>query len=163
MMERDQAIRKDSAASKPDSAYLARWIAVDEANTSRLKLIVAQYGWPGPEMVGHDGVLAAFLLVQHADRDPAFQQATLPLVREAYLAGKIPGENYALLQDRVLVGEGQPQIYGSQCRLAPDGTKWVPQPIEDEAHVDQRRREVGLGPLAEYLVLNNKLNPISAR
>jgi hypothetical protein len=31
----------------------------------------------------------------------------------------------------------------------------VPQPIEDEAHVDARRAELGMPPLADYLKLVN--------
>jgi hypothetical protein len=48
--------------------------AVDAANTARMKRIVAERGWPGRSLVGDDGAQAAWLLVQHADHDPAFQR-----------------------------------------------------------------------------------------
>lgn len=160
MKEQDQGIRMDPAARQPDNAYLARWAAIDEANTARLKAIVAQSGWPGQEQVGQDGALAAFLIVQHADRDRTFQKEMLAKVQAAYQAGQIPAQQYAYLLDRVRVGENKPQVYGSQSQMSPDGTKWVPYPIEDEAHVDERRRTAGLGPLAEYFVELNQHNPI---
>ncbi|MCP4246955.1 MAG: hypothetical protein GY778_07885, partial [bacterium] len=55
----------------------------------------------------------------------------------------------AYLTDRVLVQEGKPQRYGTQF-FAKDGVFKL-NPIEDEAYVDARRKEVGLGPLAEYV------------
>jgi hypothetical protein len=38
---------------------------------------------------------------------------------------------------------------------AQDG-KLVPQPIEDEANVDARRKELGMPPLADYLKMVNE-------
>ena len=52
--------------------------------------------------------------------------------------------------DRVRVSEGKPQVYGTQFHEV-DGV-WVPQPIEDEANVDARRKNVGLPPLATALL-----------
>ena len=59
------------------------------------------------------------------------------------------GENIAYLQDRVLVGEGKKQKYGTQTTEV-DGA-FRPSPIEDEEHVDERRKTLGMLPLAEYL------------
>jgi hypothetical protein len=59
------------------------------------------------------------------------------------------GANLAYLTDRVLVAQKKPQRYGTQAR--PEGGKMVPFPIEDEAKVDERRAELGLAPLADYL------------
>ena len=57
-----------------------------------------------------------------------------------------------MMEDRVLLGEGKKQIYGTQLRSGRDtGGQWVLEPIEDEAGVDARRAAVGLPPLAEYL------------
>jgi hypothetical protein len=157
-VERDQAIRNEwikIGIDKADSAFIARIQKFDADNTARMKQIVKQYGWPGPELVGNDGAEAAFLLVQHADADHAFQKEMLPLVREAYLAKKLTGQDYALLLDRVLVREGKPQVYGTQTKPSHEWKGKQPElaPIEDEANVDKRRAEVGLPPLAEYLVM----------
>jgi hypothetical protein len=46
------------------------------------------------------------------------------------------------------VGENEKQVYGTQFREV--NGKMEPFPIEDEANVDERRKEVGLPPLAEY-------------
>lgn len=152
-VRQDQAIRRElisKGVEKPDKAVLARMRAVDNANTERMRAVVERYGWPGPELVGPDGAEAAFLLVQHADH--AFQKEMLPLVEKAYRGGGLSGQSYALLLDRVLVGEGKPQVYGTQAKRFEEwkGREPALEPIEDEANVDKRRAEVGLPPLAEY-------------
>lgn len=152
-VEQDQAIRNElmsKGVEHPDKAILARMEAIDNANTERVRAIVRLYGWPSPELVGQDGAEAAFLIVQHADL--AFQKDMLPLVDKAYRVGGLSGQSYALLLDRVLVGEGKPQVYGTQAKRVEEwkGREPALQPIEDEANVDKRRAEVGLPPLAEY-------------
>ena len=56
----------------------------------------------------------------------------------------------------MLVGEGKPQVYGTQVKEW-KGKEPVLQPIEDEANVDKRRAEVGLFPLSEYRELLKKM------
>src|SRR5688500_1167930 len=148
--ERDQTIRNaviKSGAESPDPKLAGEMRRIDQENTARMQEIVRQHGWPGPELIGRDGTEAAWLLVQHST--PEFQREMLPLVEKAYREKKLRGSNYALLLDRVRVHEGKPQVYGSQGRWE-NGVLNL-QPIEDVANVDQRRAEVGLGPLEEYL------------
>jgi hypothetical protein len=150
----DQEIRDEMTKAgweHPDEAIGARMSAIDLDNTTRVKEIIKQYGWPGPELVGSDGSFAMWLLVQHSE--PGFQEQVLPLVRGAFLAKKLPGQCYALLLDRVLVREGKPQVYGSQGRPISEWKDHVPalEPIGDEKNVDKRRAEVGLPPLSEYI------------
>jgi hypothetical protein len=56
--------------------------AVDERHTARLKEIVALTGWPTVSLVGPEAASAAWLLVQHADLDPAFQAHCLSLMKQ---------------------------------------------------------------------------------
>ncbi len=149
MMEEDQTARRASAAANfKDPAASERMKAIDMRNTARMKQILAQEGWPTKTLVGEKASKAAWLLVQHADLDPAFQKECLPLLEKAVAAGEGSAKDLAYLTDRVLVAEGKPQRYGSQFHMV-DG-KLVPRPIEDEANVDARRAAVGLGTLAEY-------------
>jgi hypothetical protein len=153
--DRDQQIRDEMtrkhAWDHPDEALVARERAIDQDNIARMREILKHYGWPGSAMVGSDGSFAAWLLVQHSDHE--LQRLALPLVHEAFLSKKLPGSCYALLLDRVLVGEGKPQVYGSQGKPFAEWKDHVPalEPIEDEPNVDKRRAEVGLGPLSEYI------------
>src|SRR5262249_44571300 len=116
--------------------------------TARMKAIVAQHGWPGKRMVGATASHTAWLLVQHADADTRFQHDVLGLLEKAHARGDVDASDVAYLTDRVLVHDGRPQRYGTQFHDV-DGTL-VPNPIEDPAHVDERRATMNLGPIGEY-------------
>jgi hypothetical protein len=146
MREVDQALRHQMMA---DLATPEQVLAVDLRHTHVVRLLLAQHGWPGRDLVGRDGAQATWLLVQHADHDVQFQANCLKLLRAAVESGDASREHLALLTDRVLVGQGKPQLYGTQFMLAGDG-KYVPRPIEDPARVDVRRGAMDLPPLAEY-------------
>jgi hypothetical protein len=142
-----------AGTTTPSEKAAAMWKSqeeIDKRNLERLEEIVRQYGWPGKSLAGEDGEKAAFLIVQHGDL--AHQEKYLPLLEEAGKKGEAPPSEVAMLKDRVLVREGRKQIYGTQLRSGPDtGGKLVLLPINDEEHVDERRKSVGLGPLAEYV------------
>lgn len=123
---------------------------VDSTHTARMKEIVAEIGWPTISKVGKTASDKAWLLVQHADHDVAFQIQCLELMKAAP-ATEVDPTNIAFLEDRVLVNQGKEQIYGTQFTEV-DG-KYIPQPIEDEENVDARRAEVGMEPLSEYAKL----------
>lgn len=135
-----------------DSATFVRLAApmqaVDSSNRVWLHGVVARFGWPGRRLVGDSAARAAWLLVQHADADTAFQAQVLPLMKQAVEAGEANAQDYALLADRMAVARGEPQVYGSQAEFA-DG-HIVFSPIADSAHVDARRARLGLPPLAVY-------------
>ena len=114
------------------------------AHRTRLAAVVTAHGWPGKSLVGEEGAHAAWLLVQHADDDPPFQEKCLRLMQAAP-AGEVAGRDLAYLTDRVLVRRGEPQKYGTQ--LGPD---FEPLPVADAKTVDARRAALGLQPLAEY-------------
>ena len=69
-------------------------------------------------------------------------------MEKAVKSGEATGQDFAYLTDRVRVGEGKKQLYGTQFQGA--GDKMEPYPIEDEAGVDRRRKEVGLPTMAKY-------------
>jgi len=144
----EQARDKESPVSKGLRGLVDELSGVDVKNTARLKEVVAKHGWPGKSLVGEDGAFAAWLLVQHADADAAFQKQCLELMKPLLEKGEINKRNYAYLTDRVLVAEKKPQLYGTQFN-SKDG-EFIPFPIEDEANVDKRRQAMGLEPLAEY-------------
>lgn len=127
--------------------------AVDDHNRPRIEQIDAAQGFPTPGQVGHDGVLAAFLLVQHADSDPAFQAHVLGELKSRPDQGGIGAQDYALLTDRVFLAQHKLQRYGTQF-TPPDGkTQMRPRPMEDPANVDKRRVAIGLPPLADYVCM----------
>lgn len=149
LMAEDQKTRMSiinkSTTDKPTQEQMDALSAIDRKTTARMKEIIAAKGWPGKQLVGDDGANAAWLLVQHADADVAFQKECLALLEKAVAAGDVEPRNHAYLYDRVAVAEKRPQRYGTQF-----GGDGEPQPIEDAANVDARRKAVGLGTMAEY-------------
>jgi hypothetical protein len=89
-----------------------------------------------------------WLIVQHAIAHPQLQRRGLLLLQEAAARGEVPAAEVALLHDRICFFEGRPQRYGTQYDWTENG-ELAPWQIEDEAGVDERRRAVGLPPLAE--------------
>lgn len=154
MQERDQDVRNGDWSQET----IRRMMQVDAEHLPRIKQIVAEHGFPTAELVGRDGVDAAWLLVQHADADPAFQEQMLSSITPRVQSGEISRHQFILLTDRVLAGQGKPQRYGSQL-LAQDG-RWVPKPIETpESEVDQRRAAMGDMPLADYICMATQMFP----
>lgn len=147
----DQDIRRQLIAKgmkNPDQSLLLKMLMHDMKHQASLKAIIAEHGWPTRKMVGANGVQAAFLILQHANRDAAFQKSMLPALKKSYETGDIRGNQIALLTDRILVGEGKPQLYGTQANMV-DG-KPVFNKIKDPENLDQRRAELGLQPHAKY-------------
>jgi uncharacterized protein DUF6624 len=138
MSEEDQKMRK---SGQWDSS-------IDVVNTQRMKEIVEQIGWPTRSKVGNQASEMAWLLVQHADHDRAFQEMCLDLMK-VQSASEVSPANIAYLEDRVRVGKGRPQFYGTQF-YADEAGNVGPRPIEDPDHIDERRKAVGLQPLSEY-------------
>lgn len=121
---------------------------VDERNGARLRTIIALYGWPGISLVGADGAQAAWLLVQHQDRDLSFQKQCRELLEQAVQHDEAAPRQLAYLTDRINMNEGKPQLYGTQW-LYQEGDLCI-YPVEDPEGLDARRAEVGLMSIAEY-------------
>jgi hypothetical protein len=149
LMQKYKGVDPEEIKKKNELPEVKRMNEIDHENTERMKQIVKEFGWPGKSLVGTDGANAAWLLVQHADHDRAFQKQCLELLQDGVKKAEATGEQLAYLTDRVRLGERKKQVYGTQVQLV-DG-KFRPYPIENEAEVDKRRKDVGLSPLADYL------------
>jgi hypothetical protein len=139
-----------------EQEILARLADVDRDNTRWLGELVNRRGWPGRSLVGEDGAVAAWLLAQHADQDPTLQRRCLDLMRAAPETEVSPS-HIAYLTDRVLLAEGESQVYGTQMTMV-DG-EYRPENLRDPDSVDQRRAAVGLDPMAKHLELMREPPP----
>ena len=151
--DEDQFIRHKLLDSPKDPALLAEMNNVDAENLTRVAAIIDRVGWPGRAMVGKRAAGAAWVIIQHADL--ATQEKLIDLMQRSAEAGELDPSLIALTVDRIRVGQHKPQLYGSQFHEV--GGKLVPEPIDDPDHVDERRAQVGLQPLAEYAELLNRL------
>ena len=122
-------------------------IAIDKLNQTRLEEIVKTHGWPGITDFGQKAAQVAFLIVQHSNSKMMKQYYLM--LRTAMELGDADKASFALLDDRIPMNDGKPQLYGSQLQRDDKAGKLVYWMIEDEANVDQRRAAMGLGTLAE--------------
>ena len=122
----------------------------DSINLVKVDRIIEEYNWPGPNIIGVSGCYTLFLVIQHAS--PKVRVKYLPLFREAVKQGKAFESNLAMLEDRVLVDQGKPQIYGTQMEKDPETGEWRIAPIQDPENVDKRRISVNLIiPMSDYV------------
>jgi hypothetical protein len=148
LAEEDQSVREAIGARLRDSAYVRRQQLVDSALADAMSAILDRFGLPTRNLVGAAGSDAAMLVVQHNDR---LQERVLALAGGAP-AGQISPEALALLEDLVRVRKGEPQRFGSQFTVAPDGRLRFA-PVSDPATLDARRARLGLMPMAQYVCL----------
>jgi hypothetical protein len=147
----DQRARQDYLAAPRDPAVARRVDQLDAQNLDWLKALVRDRGIPTAAQVGENGVRWAWLLVQHADRDPGLQATVLPMFVERYDAGELSGDDIARLTDRILHAQGKPQRFGTQFN-------WLSGQFErrqagEIAEIDAHRRELGLMPLTDYVCM----------
>ncbi len=155
--EADQGIRREfiavvdkSGRDDPAADSLGKIMAYrDSVNLLKVKAILDEKGWVGADKVGGQANQALFLVIQHADITT--QQTYLPMMRDAVKKGNAPASNLALLEDRVALGEGRKQLYGSQIGTdEKTGSNYI-LPLDDPDNVDRRRADMGLGTLADYV------------
>ena len=153
MASEDQAIRKavsGSSMTREEREVLRlRMQEVDRRNTRRLKQFVERWGWIRKSVFGERAAKQAWMLAQHADHDRAWQRRVLALLESALAENEVDRRDVAYLTDRLLVGEGRPQRYGTQGLCTGPGT-WEPHDIEAPDDVDARRAALGLESLAAY-------------
>lgn len=125
--------------------------SVFAVNEQRLKDIFRQYGFPGYDLVGEQGSNHFWLMTQHCDKDPAFQEHVLSAMQAQLKRHNADPKNFAYLTDRVRINMNRKQLYGTQVTYNTDSCQAVPKLLEDSLNVNKRRKEIGLEPLESYL------------
>lgn len=153
----DQLYRAEMAKVKPTNIKIVELVhkqdSVDAINLKRVTFILDSIGYPKPQEYGDSAGLATFFVIQHADIK--HQEKYLPLFKKAAKSGEIEWKNVVYMIDRVRLGQGQKQLYGTQIQPVKDSlTGFLTNnaeiaPIEDEAQVNERRAKVGLGTIEQ--------------
>ena len=122
---------------------------INDKNQSDLAALIEQKGWPKISDVGAMAATTAFLIVQHSNLEK--QKKYLPTIERLCKEKEANWSNYALMYDRIQVGENKPQKYGSQVKYNEQTKSYELFPLEDEIKVDQWRKEIGMIPLSDYV------------
>lgn len=118
---------------------------LDSVNMIYVEKIFNEKGYPGKTMVGEPTNTAAWSVLQHnPDKIPEY----LPLIKKAGEAGELPMRLVAMMEDRYLMNENRPQIYGTQGRVENNGEKFI-WPIEDAENVNEKRKIAGFDTTIE--------------
>ncbi|WPV67019.1 DUF6624 domain-containing protein [Chitinophaga sp. LS1] len=134
-------------------------------NVDYLKQLFAKDGYLWKSDIGKEAAHISWIIAQHADFDTAFQKEYLRKMKVAVDMNEASAKDYAYLTDRVRKNTGEKQLYGTQMnyittrdstgKIKVESGIW---PVEDEANLNQRRKEVGLVPIEEYLQMMKLLN-----
>ncbi len=120
--------------------HMALQRVIDSTNMIFVENIFKTKGYPGISMVGESTNMAAWYVLQHnPDKIPTY----LPIIKEAGKDGEISMRAVAMMEDRYLMNEGKPQIYGTQGMRYDDERGAFIWPIQDPETVNERRAEVG--------------------
>lgn len=141
--------KADTNASAEKTLWQKKEV-LNKQNQKELEVLIAKKGWPKISQVGNSAAAAAFLIIQHSEL--ALQKKYLPVIKNLCEKLEAVWSSYALMYDRIQVSEKKPQRYGSQVNLNPQTNKHELFPLEDESKVDEWRKEIGMQPLANYLM-----------
>jgi len=144
------AARKLGPDSPVVTALRRFQIMINEKNLKDLESLLSQKGWPKRSEVGPEAAGAAFFVLQHSNADA--QQKYISLFEKSCRENEASWQQYALMFDRMRMNQNKPQRYGTHTFLDPKaGSPNELYPLEDEAKVEEWRREIGLEPLKDYL------------
>jgi hypothetical protein len=121
----------------------------DSINLIKVTKILDERGWLGADVIGGKGNQTLFLVIQHSDLKT--QEKYLPMMRDAVKKGNARASSLALLEDRVALGKGEKQVYGSQIGRDQETGDFYVLPLIDPDNVDKRRADVGLGLIQDYI------------
>lgn len=123
---------------------------VDRFHTDHLKSIVKGYDWVTILKFDEEVGYHVWLLVQHADHDPDFQTSFMAALEKLWPLNETYRKNYAYLYDRIASNHGRKQRYGTQAKIEGNQVKLLPYEGSFD-DLNERRREIGLEPIQEYL------------
>ncbi len=141
-----EKVRKEDGLNRVDEINPL----IDRKNLEIVVSIIENCGMPTSKSIDKKHIVTIFLVLQHGDN--YHRKKYFHLIEQAVKNGDLEKSDYALMKDRILVSDGKPQIYGTQLTSTlHDSNKFEVYEIEEPEYVDQRRAEVGLNPINEYL------------
>jgi len=146
MVDNDQNIRRiliDSIGLESPKAgsYIKKMIEIDTENQKKLIVILDKYGWIEQSKIGIKASEAFFYIIQHSDN--TLITKWFPEFKRLAANGEANKVECAMMEDRLLMWQGNKQIYGSQASVFRKDKKMAIWPIKDPKNVNERRRKAG--------------------
>ena len=127
-----------------------------DINEKKILEILDSKGWPSKNIIGEQGNLTICNVLQHSELE--IRKKYLPIMRKAVKEKELAPRLLARAEDRLATDRGDLQIYGGQIKYYPETKSFNVWPIINPVNVDQRRAEIGLESMAEFL--SNLRNPL---
>ena len=119
----------------------ARILKFDSISLIAVTTILDKYGWLGKSQIGEVANRTLFLIVQHAPNN-ATRKMYFPLLETSARNGESELSAMATMKDRILVQDGELQVYGTQSRMV--NGELEPFPMKDADNINELRKQVGL-------------------
>jgi len=139
--EIDRMYAEDQAVRQKEGFDAAKMQETDRKNSPALEAILEKFGVPTFSMVGPEAAGEFVLMIQHQPAE--FRARVLPQLKANVDKGEADPDSFAKVYDRSQYDLGKPQLYGEQL-VCNAGEKLHEAPIEDAAHVNDRRAQLGL-------------------
>jgi hypothetical protein len=151
LFARDQAVRQ------PKDFDAAKMTQTDRELEAPLAAILDRYGVPTYSTVGVDAASQFATMIQHQPAE--FRRKALPRLKANVDAGQADAGSYAMMYDRAQRDEGRNQLYGANLECSDASPELHESPIDDEAHVNERRAGLGLTRMELYARLVIEMSP----
>lgn len=150
MCKEEQDIRENFFKTG-DKKDLKRVKPVDKRNREEFKKIFKQVGYISAEEYGEEVHRAAFLIVQHMNKEDLDFRKTYEKCMKKDLKNIKP-HRYAMMVDRNRKYEGKLQLYGTQSMIVEGQEKTCKiMDIYEIEELDLRRKKIGLGTIQEEI------------
>jgi len=138
VFDSDQGMRTNGGEINP---------ITDSENLTIVVSLIEKCGMPTLNEVNDVQMSAIWVVFQHGDN--VNRKKYLPLLEKSAKNGDLKRTQIAMMKDRTMMNDGEPQVYGTQ--VTKNGDKWVLYDLENPETVNKRRAEIGFGPLQDYL------------
>lgn len=147
--------KKDGVKLDPNlDKYLAeKQRIIDQVITNELMHLIELNGWPTAETAGDEFPSPVPMLIHMPMSD---MERVLPILRIEVLAERMPPDPYAMIYDRKQQHDGKPQLYGKSLAFDFETQSVLPAAIIDIEATNKARLEIGLDPLEEYRITDEK-------
>lgn len=149
---RSQIRSKEEKYGRDSKEMRAFWQLIlknDSINLVKVSNILDTQGWPSKDKIGARGASTLFFVIQHANQDTKLKY--LSMITKAVQKDELPKRQYAMFYDRLVLGQGKRQVYGTQLAMSKESKEPYVLPLEDARNVDKRRAEMGLNSMQENL------------
>lgn len=153
MMSADLAFRNELISEgELSNGYNKEMERIHIDNSEKLNEIIDKIGFPTTEKVGKEANHAAWMIIQHSISSPVFMKKCADLLSVEVSLNKADPKLLATLTDRIVILEGNPQLYGTGFDWDENGVL-NPNKYDDLDKVNERRKSIGLNTLEEQTKL----------